>query len=457
MMITAIGILLCEPDLLEALMDETSGPATTLGEQTVTDTRSVPEQHSSSRAGSSPSQPPQELPKNVPEESINNKRVVQDGEEFGAQVIVYTMFAFSKTDIYLVGGGTDGSIVAWELSTRRVVIKCLPQGEETTFKAFQSRSQQSQTLGPPSLGTVTSIEFSPAKGSEPIFVCGTDTGKAVWWNVEEKRWQLIGSNTHTHAVMNVKWSPDGRIIATMTMDSKIRLWDATTLELSRIIDGGNSGSPHPLAFSPDSLHLLSANSEFCVQVWAVGTGQEVGRLKGHDGIIYSFAFSPDGTRIITGSDDGTAQIWSVKTYQSLVILAETIGPVWDVRFTKDDQRVCVGQTDGSMLVFDSYDGSKLCTIECDSVDDASGACPPQADLSPDGTKAIVISGPRVVLCDGKTGTALGRIEQMDNISVARFSRNSDRVATAAEDGDTKVWDLDMFSNEHGNGVWTLDV
>lgn len=474
-LMTTVGILLCEPDMRDALMAEDDGSPAVEEERSVIETHVAPPdiEHPSTgsteisslhlsrelfegitveegKASSAAHQGGSEDDSEGEEAKVLDK-LIPILEESGTRVILYNILAFSTNDTYLVGGGTDGSIKVWVSETGDLVIKCVPSREGTTIIA--SRAQQSQIAGPPSLGTVNTIDFSPVM--EPVFVCGTDNGKAMWWNVVRKEWKLIGEGTHKSAVMNVKWTPDGTIIATMTMDSKIRLWDSTSLKLLRTIDGGNNGSPHPLAFSPDSSHVLSANSQFCVQVWAVQTGQEVGCLKGHEGVIWSFAYSPDGKRLVTGSDDGTAQIWSAETYESLIILAEMIGPVWHVAFTKDGERVCVGQTDGAMVVFDSFDGSKLCAIEGESVDDASTACQPRADLSPDGTKVIVTSGPRAVLCDGTTGKTLGRVEQMDSICGAQFSHDGNRVATAAEDGIANIWDLQTFTNENSSRFLVL--
>ena len=202
-------------------------------------------------------------------------------------------------------------------------------------------------------------------------------------------YRIIDTATNTSPIKNVKWSPDGEVIVMTTMDSRIHLYNAASLNLQQTLDGGNTGSSPRLAFSPDSTCLLSTDFEYCIRVYVLSTGAEIGRLEGHNGVIWSVTYSPDGKRVATGADDGTARIWDAETFETLIVLDDLVGPVWKVAFTPDGSCLFVAQTDGTGAIFDSFDGSRLHDIEGDNVDDASNALQPPAVLSPDGTKVIV--------------------------------------------------------------------
>ena len=64
---------------------------------------------------------------------------------------------------------------------------------------------------------------------------------------------------------------------------------------------GHSSSVFSVAFSPDGKTLASGSLDFTVKLWDVSTGKELRTLEGHALEVYSVAFSPNGKILASGT------------------------------------------------------------------------------------------------------------------------------------------------------------
>jgi WD40 repeat protein len=64
-----------------------------------------------------------------------------------------------------------------------------------------------------------------------------------------------------------------------------------------------------VTFSPDGRTLASASIDRTVRLWDPATGQPIATLFGHTELVTSAAFSPDGHTLATASRDGTVRLW----------------------------------------------------------------------------------------------------------------------------------------------------
>jgi WD40 repeat protein len=87
-----------------------------------------------------------------------------------------------------------------------------------------------------------------------------------------------------------------------------QVWDSATGQEILTLKG-HTALVTGVVFSPDGKCLATASLDRTAKVWDAATGQETLTLKGHGGGLMSVAFSANGRYLATADISGTVQIW----------------------------------------------------------------------------------------------------------------------------------------------------
>ncbi len=72
---------------------------------------------------------------------------------------------------------------------------------------------------------------------------------------------------------------------------------------------GTAASVISVAWSPDGKRVASGSIDRTVQIWDPFSGNLSYKYNGHSATVYEAAWSPNGTYIASGGDDQTVQVW----------------------------------------------------------------------------------------------------------------------------------------------------
>ena len=263
---------------------------------------------------------------------------------------------------------------------------------------------------------------------------------------------LLTLRGHTAGVLSVGFSPDGKRLASASVDQTVKVWDATTGQETLALKG-HTMLVRSVAFSPDGKRLASASWDQTVRVWDATTGQEMLTLKGHSDKVFSVAFSPDGKRLASASGDQTVKVWDVATGQEMLTLKGHSDSVNSVAFSPDGQRLASASDDRTVKVWDATSGQEMLTLKGHSDRISSVA------FSPDGKRLASASGDKTVkvwdaMSDQETLTLKGHSIKVNSVA---FSLDGKRLASGSWDQTVKVWDATsdqrvLTLKGHTNGI-----
>jgi WD40 repeat protein len=174
------------------------------------------------------------------------------------------------------------------------------------------------------------------------------------------------------ATFRVAFSPDSRRLAGAGQDGKIRIWDVSSgkelLSFGNHVLGNVPGAS-AVAFSPDGQRLATAGIDRVIKLWDAATGRELLHVRGHGGLVEQVAFSPDGRRLVSGGSDQTMRLWDTATGQELLTFRGHSNTVSGVAFSKDGRRMASAGSE--LKIFDAPSMS-LASASPTTTPDAAG-------------------------------------------------------------------------------------
>ena len=211
--------------------------------------------------------------------------------------------------------------------------------------------------------TVRSLDWH---ASGLVASAGADGTLRVWSGDGGERGAPIAVNDWQ--VIAVRWTPDGRRMVSVSLDSGVRVWSRETGDEDSVPfsigDPTNSATQFPIsvAVSPDGTNLVEVSwpgNE--AQLWDVASGSQLGEPLPGATNVGAVAWVPDGSRVVTGHADGTLTLWDLDTRTRVSSTTVVNAGAVDHLAVSSDSTIAAALEGGSVVVWDGIGASTLAT------------------------------------------------------------------------------------------------
>jgi WD40 repeat protein len=321
--------------------------------------------------------------------------------------------AFSPNGTWLVAGGFDGRIIAWDASTFA----------STELNAGYGASVFGLTFAPGGDRLLSTL------GDTTTSDDGGSSGAIVVWDLKASS-RLASSVPGAETFGDIAYTDGGQLL--LPGFAGVVAWDPATRS---VVPQGMiraADSTGVVAVSADGKMIAVGRRDGSVDLWHADTWVQSGpSLPSQNEALIALAFSRDGS-LLAGISDHTVLLWDLRNRTSLEPLTTTTATHTSLAFGADG--LLAVASDQRIGLWDTASRTRVAYLN----QDAYGLA-----ISPDGALLAIARFSELVLWDVRASEVIVRFPSPSNSSfeVAAFDPTGTLLASGDLNGDLFLWDV----------------
>lgn len=374
--------------------------------------------------------------------------------------------AFSRDGRLLLACCNDGKARLWELDTGRLRAE-LPHGERLLRGTFSPGGKVAATCGTNGVklwntttGESTGPDLSSISAALDVQFTEDGSGLLVCSNVVQlydlKTGAVVGS-PHDFSQTLTGWHDEPAVAVSTDSKLAVRKKLLNEVQLISLLTGQSVGPPlkhsasvDRLRFSPDGRILATGTRDGIVRLWSAETGESIAQpLRHPDGWVKALDLHWDGRTLLTGTQEGPVRVWRLPGLASGMEETRLNTPTQPRHAVFHGRQLVTMQSQGKRVWLESWDlrnGKSLGQFELPGPFVS-------AAISPDGTK--LAGTVRQQDAEG-LGYAILQwsLSTAEKLNTVLLSEHLDPLVQYSLDGalllvNSKSGKSDVFSSDHG--------
>lgn len=237
---------------------------------------------------------------------------------------------------------TGGIVQTWNLQ--------LPWALKTTIGSFDES---------PLSDRITALSFSPdgtrlAIGSGPA----SRFGEIKIVQVADGQLMADLGQVHSDSVLSLRFSPDGRLLASSGADKLCRILDAQTGQVVSSLEG-HTHHVLAVAWKDDGATLATGSADNSVKVWNVEAGTQIRTIGGFKKEITALTFVGQTDGLVAVDATGTAQLIEAASGKQIRTFPGAAGPLTALDVSSDGKYLFAGGQTGKSWIWQVEDAKLL--------------------------------------------------------------------------------------------------
>jgi WD40 repeat protein len=253
-----------------------------------------------------------------------------------AHAVVAIAFSPDGKLLGVAGGAptVDGEVKVYEIDTWKVKFDLKNGHSDTVYGLAFSPEVQVPLPGqpvpdpkdknPPKLKTTPMHCLATASADKFVKV----------WNLADGK-MVKSFEGHTHHVLDVGWSADGKLLASAGGDNTVKIWDFEKGEQARTVNA-HAKQVTRLVFVGKKTEFITSGGDNAVKRFDAANGANKGTFSGATDFVYAIAASSDGALVAAGGQEGVVRVYNGT---NATLLKTLLPPDAQPPMPKDEKKV----------------------------------------------------------------------------------------------------------------------